>query len=134
MSAIANLSSAAAALPALNLHPHSHKKASLVESADGSAGDTAGQVAAGTAQNLFSRLLRSLEQVIGVQLTAATPAATATPDATAANGAAGAATSTAGAATLSPQFASNLLQNYVNNSSRNMPVNGAPTPNVNLNA
>ena len=134
MSAIANLSSAAAAIPALNFHPHGHKKGAHVESTDGSGRDAAAQVPAGTAQNLFGRLLKSLEQVIGVQLSAATPAASATPAVTAATGNTAGAASAAGAGTTAPQFASTLLQNYLNNLSRNMPVNGAPTPSVSVNA
>lgn len=73
MSSIANLTSTPA-LPQLNIHPHGHKKGSHVESGDDSDGNTAAPVPVGTAQNLFGSLLQSLEQVIGVQLSATAPA------------------------------------------------------------
>jgi len=75
MSSIANLTSTPAALPPLNIHPHGHKKGAHAESADDSGSSTAAQVPVGTQQNLFGTLLQSLEQVIGVQLSAAAPAA-----------------------------------------------------------
>jgi hypothetical protein len=78
MSSIANLTSAPSALPSFNIPPHGHKKGSHVGSTDDSGSNTAGQVPVATAQNLFGSLLQSLEQVIGVQLSAAAPA-TATP-------------------------------------------------------
>jgi hypothetical protein len=82
MSSIANLTSTPA-LPQLNIHSHGHKKGSHVESADDSGSDTAAPVPAGTQQNLFGSLLQSLEQVIGVQLSAAAPAGTASATAAA---------------------------------------------------
>ena len=109
MSSIPNLTSASSALPSLSIHTHSHKKGSHVESADDSGSNSAAQAASGSVQNLFGRLLQSLEQVVGLQLSAAKPAATA---ATAAGASATASTS---AATASIQSASNLLQNYLNN-------------------
>jgi hypothetical protein len=84
MSSIANLTSTPA-LPQLNTHPHGHKKGSHVASADDSGSNdsnTAAPVPVGTQQNLFGSLLQSLEQVIGVQLSATAPAgaaAAATP-------------------------------------------------------
>ena len=83
MSVIANLSSAAAALPPLNPHLHGHKKGSHVQSADDTSGgsDSAAQVPAGLRQNLFGSLLNSLEQVIGVQATTPAIAATGTTSA-----------------------------------------------------
>jgi hypothetical protein len=85
MSSIANLTSTPA-LPQLNTHPHGHKKGSHVASADDSDStsnsNTAAPVPVGTQQNLFGSLLQSLEQVIGVQLSATAPAgaaAAATP-------------------------------------------------------
>lgn len=78
MSTIANLSSSPSALPAINIHPHGHKRGSHVGSTDDSGGGTTAQAPAGAVQKLFGRLIQSLEQVIGVQLSAATPAVTAT--------------------------------------------------------
>jgi BRCT domain type II-containing protein len=128
MSSIANLGSAPAALPAVNVHPHGHRRGSHVESADDSSSDTAAQVPPGAAQNLFGSLLQSLEQVIGVQSTTATPTATATP-AGAATSAASASTaassSTAAAATSSASSSSTLLQNYLNNLSQNLQAAGS---------
>ena len=72
MSSIANLGSAPAALPQLNLHPHGHKKGL-------SGSDTAPQLPVRAKQNLFSNLLQSLEQAIGLQLTAPPAAAPASP-------------------------------------------------------
>jgi|SRR5450755_1814719 hypothetical protein len=85
MSLIANLSSAPSALPPVNVHPHGHKRGSHIESTGDSGSDTAAQIPAGAAQNLFGSLLQSLEQVIGVQPTTAA-AATATPQNLQANG------------------------------------------------
>ena len=140
MSSIANLSSAPSAVPPGNLHLHGHKKGSHVGSIDDSSSDTAAQLPVGAAQNLFSRMLQSLEQVIGVQLSAPTPtatAATAAPAVTAAtssvaSAAAGitasttaAATSTAADVTASIQSKGTLLRNYLNNLSQHLPANGA---------
>jgi hypothetical protein len=87
MSLITNLSSAQTALPSVNIHPHGHKKGSHVGSADGSTSDGAAQIPTGSGQNLFSTLLQSLQAVIGVQLSAATPPATAANSAAAASSA-----------------------------------------------
>jgi hypothetical protein len=139
MSSIANLSSAPSALPPVNVHPHGHKRGSHVESTEDSSSDTAAQIPPGAAQNLFGSLLQSLEQVIGVQPTTATPAATATPTtatlATAATtpASAGAAAGTAstsssvGAGSPSASSASTLLQNYLNNLAQNLQANGSQT-------
>jgi len=77
MSLIPNLTSAASGLPPLNIHTHGHKKGSHVGSADESGSDVAAQAPAGSVQNLFGKLLQSLEQVIGLQTSSAKPAATA---------------------------------------------------------
>jgi hypothetical protein len=110
MSSIPSLTSASSALPALSIHTHSHKKGAHVGSTDDSGSSGAAQAPAGSVQNLFGRLLQSLEQVIGLQLSAAKPAATAAI-ATAGAGA----TASTGAAAASTQSASTLLQNYLNN-------------------
>jgi hypothetical protein len=75
MSSIANLSSAPSALPSLNIHTHGHKRGSHAQAIDDSSSGIAPQAAAGATQNLFGRLLHSLEKVIGVQLGTATSAA-----------------------------------------------------------
>jgi len=154
MSSIANLSSAPSAVPPGNLHLHGHKKGSHLGISDDSNSDTAAQMPVGAAQNLFSKMLQSLEQVIGVQLSAATPAATAAiaaPAVTAATSAGAstvagitasttaAATSTAAGVTASVQSKGTLLRNYLNNLSQNLPANGAQPvkfagPNVSVNA
>jgi hypothetical protein len=76
MSSIASLTSAPTALPQINVHPHGHKKGPHAESS-GDSSDTAAQIPAGAAQNLFGTLLNSLEQVIGVKLSAPASAAAA---------------------------------------------------------
>ena len=76
MTSIANLSSAPAALPALNIQTHGHKKGLHAQLIDES-GNGAAPASAGATQGLFGRLLQSLEKVIGAQLgVAATRAAT----------------------------------------------------------
>jgi len=126
MSLIPNLTSASSALPTLNIHTHGHKKGSHVGSPDDSTSSSAAQAPAGSVQNLFGRLLQSVEQVIGLQLSPAKPAAAAT---TAAAGAGTtAATASTGAATASTQSAGSLLQNYLNNLSQNLRANGSQTP------
>jgi hypothetical protein len=124
MSSIANLTSAPPLLPPVNVHPHGHKRGSHVESTD-SGSDTAAQVPAGAAQNLFGSLLQSLEQVIGVQSAATTPAATATTSAGTTPSTAAAAEPTASAGTAQAQSASALLQNYLNNVSQNLQTTGS---------
>jgi hypothetical protein len=71
MSAISIPSSTAAAtLPAANIHPHGHghKKGGMETDplTDDSSSSTAAQVPVGAAKNLFSNVLNSLEQLIGV--------------------------------------------------------------------
>jgi hypothetical protein len=73
MSAISIPSSTAAAtLPAANIHPHGHghKKGGGMQADlltdDSSSTTTAAQVPVGAAQNLFGNILNTLEQVIGV--------------------------------------------------------------------
>ena len=141
MSLIPNLTSASSALPTLNIHTHGHKKGSHVGSPDDSTSGSAAQAPAGSVQNLFGRLLQSLEQVVGLQLSAAKPAATAATAATAAatsapatTAAAGAgagstaATASTGVAAASTQSAASLLQNYLNNLSQNLRASGSQTP------
>ena len=99
-------------LAAINIHPHSLKKGSHVEAANDSSGDTAAQVPAGAAQNVFGSLLQSFAQVIGVQLSAA-PSAHAASSPPAA-GTTAAAAFTAGAASPANQSANTLLQNVLN--------------------
>jgi hypothetical protein len=132
MSLIPNLTSASSALPTLNIHTHGHKKGSHVGSPDDSTSSSAAQAPAGSVQNLFGTLLQSVEQVIGLQLSPAKPAAAATTAAattTAAAAAAGAGTAAStGAATASTQSAGSLLQNYLNNLSQNLRASGSQTP------
>jgi hypothetical protein len=122
MSSIPNLTSASSALPPLNIHAHSHKKGSHVGSSDDSGNNGAAPAPAGTVQNLFGNLLQSLEQVIGLQLSAAKPAATAATAATTAGAGASATAATAsmGGAAASTQSASTQLQNYLNNLPQNL--------------
>jgi hypothetical protein len=129
MSAIANLSSAPTALPAVNVHPHGHRRGSHVESTEASSSDTAAQIPPGAAQNLFGSLLQSLEQVIGVQPATATSAAATTPDAATTPAAAATATTAASASGVPAKGtaagASTLLQNYLGNLSQNLQAGGS---------
>jgi hypothetical protein len=131
MSVIANLGSAAAALPTLNPHLHGHKKGSHVQSADdssGSSGSTA-QVPAGLQQNLFGSLLNSLEQVIGVQTPTPATAATGTASAAATGTASAAATGSpvsTNSVSAAAQSSLTLLQNYLNNLLHNSRIDGSP--------
>jgi hypothetical protein len=69
---IASVSSAPPALTSVNTQHH--RKGSRVQSAGSDSGTAqSAKVPGGTAQSLFSSLLSSLEQVIGVKLSAATP-------------------------------------------------------------
>jgi hypothetical protein len=127
MSSISSLSSAPSALPALTAHTHGHKKGSQVQSVDDSSSDGMTPVPAATQQNLFSSLLQSLEQVIGVQPATATSSA-ATPAASSAATTASptvAAASTAGAGTVTTQSANAALQKYIHNVSQNPQANGS---------
>ena len=133
MSSVTNLSSVSpAALPPVNLHSHGHKHGSHVESADDStSADTpSAEAPSGSTQSLFGTLLQSLEQVIGLQPSTTTPAATATTPATAsATTSASATTASAAAGTSSTQQQQNtLLQNYLNNLSHKPQVNGSQAP------
>src|SRR5260370_31133194 len=103
MSLIPNLTSASSALPTLNIHTHGHKKGSYVGSPDDSTSSSSAQAPAGSGQNLFGTLLQSVEQVIGLQLSAAKPAAT--PPATAPAPGSTAATASTRAAAASTQSA-----------------------------
>ena len=125
---IPNLTSASSALPTLAIHTHGHKKGSHVGSPDDSTSSSSAQAPSGSVQNLFGTLLQSVEQVIGLQLSAAKPAAAATTAAAAAGAGTTAATASAGAATASTQPAGGLLQNYLNNLSQNLRANGSQTP------
>jgi hypothetical protein len=140
MSAIPSLSSTPSALALVNTHPHGHKKGShagAVESTDDSNTDTTTHLPVAATQNLFGNLLRSLEQVIGLKLTAApvtAPGAT-TGAGTASTSAAAAFPTSAGTALP----AGTLLQNYTNNLSQSLQANGSPWPklagsNVSVNA
>jgi hypothetical protein len=98
MSSITNLTPAPAALPSLNLHAHGHKKGVHGQADDSAGATSATQASAGSTQNLFSRLLQSLETVMGVQLSTAASAA---PRAGANAGAAAPAAATLSAANIS---------------------------------
>jgi hypothetical protein len=128
MSSIANLgSSAPAGLPQLNIHPHGHKKGAPALSNDLLSSDTSAQLPVPAAQNLFSNLLQSLEQAIGLSpATPAAPGAAAAPKATVTAGTVPAAGATAAAlpvgtaATNSAQSANTLLQSYLHNAPQNV--------------
>jgi hypothetical protein len=116
MSSIANLSSAPSALSAITTHSHGHKKGSSVESTNPSDGDAMTPVPAATQQNLFSSMLQSLEQVIGVQPATATPASASTAStASAASGSAAAAAPTTPASAAAAASSNSALQKYLNN-------------------
>src|SRR5271154_5418553 len=96
MSSIANLSGASSALSTMTVRAHGHKKGSQLESTDDSSSDTTAAVPAGTQQNLFSSMLQTIEQAIGLQSTTATPAVSGTAtSATAAGNATNASSATA---------------------------------------
>jgi hypothetical protein len=131
MSSIANLGAASAALPQLNIHPHGHKKGSDALSTDLSSSDSTAQLPVPAAQNLFSNLLQSLEQVIGLQSTPASPAAAASPAAkatvgtTPATGTTAAASSATAAASTGAATGNTLLQNYLHNAPQNVQADAA---------
>jgi hypothetical protein len=111
--------SAAAALPAVNFHPHNHRRTSNAGSGSDDTSNSAAQVPVATVQNLFGHLLDSLEQVIGLQTgvgAAAPAAATAAPPVSPSTGAAASVERPN-----SVQSANTLLQNYL----RNLPQGGA---------
>jgi hypothetical protein len=116
MSSIANLGAASAALPQLNIHPHGHKKGLDALSTDLSSSDSTAQLPVPAAQNLFSNLLQSLEQVIGLRSTPASPAAAAAP----ATGSTAAASTATAAASTSAATGNTLLQNYLHNAPQNV--------------
>jgi len=97
-----------------------------VGSPDDSTSSSSAQAPAGSVQNLFGTLLQSVEQVIGLQLSPAKPAAAATTAAATTTAAAAAAGAGTGAATA--QSAASLLQNYLNNLSQNLRASGSQTP------
>ncbi len=83
----------AASLPAVTFRPHSHRKGSHVEAgtASGSTGGSGiGLLPVGAGAGLFSKLLQSLEQMVGAQAPVA-----ANPASNAASGGAPGATNTA---------------------------------------
>ncbi len=129
MSAIAISNSASAALPAVNIHPHSHKKGAHVGSADDSRSDTATLIPSNTVRNLFGSLLQTLGQVIGVQIGAPNASTTSSPavTASAAVPASGAAPD-AGTSSASTPSAGRLLQNYLNNVSQHAQSNDLRRP------
>jgi hypothetical protein len=75
MSVIATAAPASTASPIVDLFNHGHKKGKVGSGSDPSAASSA--QAPTTSQGLFSSLLDSLEQVIGVSLTAPATAASA---------------------------------------------------------
>jgi len=103
MSLLPISNSASAPLSAVSFHAHGHKKGSQVGSQGNSNGAT-GQSAAAPTESLFTNLLRSLQQVIGLKLTAAAPAAPA-----AATSAAGALAQTSS----SPKLAGSIVNTNV---------------------
>jgi len=117
MSSIANLGAASAALPQLNIHPHGHKKGLDALSTELSSSDSTAQLPVPAAQNLFSNLLQSLEQVIGLQTT---PAAKATAAAAPGTGVTTAASTATPAASTSAATGNTLLQNYLHNAPQNV--------------
>jgi hypothetical protein len=124
---IAKLSSIPSALSAVTGRSHSHKKGSRVDSSSESQGDAMTPVPAGTQQNLFSSMLQSLEQVIGVQpgssTAASAPAAAAgTPASTAA------AAHKAPASAVATASSNAALQKYLHNVSS--PTNDIRFPTV----
>ena len=115
MSSIANLGAASAALPQLNIHPHGHKKGLDALSTDLSSSDSTAQLPVPAARNLFSNLLQSLEQVIGLQSTPASPAGAAP-----ATGVTAAGSTATAAASTSAATGNTLLQNYLHNAPQNV--------------
>jgi hypothetical protein len=117
MSSIANLGAASAALPQLNIHPHGHKKGLDALSTELSSSDSTAQLPVPAAQILFSNLLQSLEQVIGLQTTSAAKATAAAAPGTGVTAAASTATA---AASTSAATGNTLLQNYLHNAPQNV--------------
>ena len=116
MSSLASLSSAPSALSSITAHSHGHKKGSRVDSTSGdSEVDAMTPVPAGTQQNLFSSMLQSLEQVIGVQPAAPATAAAAAPAASTTAGSTAAAAPTTPASAAATASSSGALQKYLHN-------------------
>jgi hypothetical protein len=123
MSLVSSLGASVSALPG-GSRPHGHRKGSQVESTDDAiSNSTTAPVPAATQQNLFSSLLQSLEQVIGVQPSASTPAAASSASAGAGTSASAAAAAGSGT---TAQSATSALQKYIGNVSQNLKVNGSP--------
>src|SRR5271165_555934 len=102
MSSLAISNSASTTLPAINFHGHGHGHKGLQQDAlSPTGGNTASQIPVGTLQGLFSNLLKTLEQVVGVQSTSATAAVSAA-SASAATGNGTAATAAAATASATP--------------------------------
>jgi hypothetical protein len=100
MSLNAISTSPSTALPAVNFHPHGHRKGAHVDggsAASSTAGNgntsSIGQLPVGASTALFGNLLRSLEQAVGAAASAVSPVGSAI--ATTAGATAGASTSTA---------------------------------------
>jgi hypothetical protein len=76
-------SAVTATLPVANIHPngHGHKKGTPLDPSPGSTSGTSAPL--GSTQNLFSRLLSSLQQLIGARQVPTTPAPTLSANATA---------------------------------------------------
>jgi hypothetical protein len=81
MSSLAIPSAVTATLPAVNVHPHGHKKGSPLDPTADSSSSTAAQTPVGSTQNLLGSLFNALRQIIGAS---ALPAAAAAGTATAA--------------------------------------------------
>ena len=84
MSSLAISSSITAALPAVNVHPHGHKKGSPLDLSADSGSSTAAQIPVGSAQSLFGNAFNALEQLLGVQPPSAASLAAAPGSSTAA--------------------------------------------------
>jgi hypothetical protein len=116
MSSIASLSSAPSALSSITAHSHGHKKSARVESTSSdSDGDAMTPVPAGTQQNLFSRMLQSLEQVIGVHTAAAASASAPAAVNTALSGSAAPTAHTTPVAAAANAASAAALQKYLHN-------------------
>jgi hypothetical protein len=93
-------STAAAALPAVNFHPHGHRRGAHMDAASASSsseGSGIGQLPVGATTPLFSNLLQSLQQTVGAQAAASASAPVGALPASASTGAAGATNAASGA-------------------------------------
>jgi hypothetical protein len=116
MSSIPNSSPApSSALFPTNVHAHGHKRGAHADAVGNSSNDAT--QAPGAVRNLFSSLLQSLEQIVGLQPGAAPPPATASAAAGAGTGTGinGMAASMSGAGAGAIHTANALVQNYLNN-------------------